>query len=99
MHAPTLAGRTLRLSGGWGTTGPATPARPACDIRVNGSLVEVRLRHLSEAGASRSVTAAEDGRWTGGPGDTWRHRVPAATRPRERAGHSPCSRPHLPDFP
>lgn len=51
-------GSTFRLSDGWNTTGPATAAQPAFETHVTGSLVEARLRHLSEA--ARPAVAAED---------------------------------------
>ncbi|MFG1807625.1 Rieske 2Fe-2S domain-containing protein [Streptomyces sp. NPDC049040] len=41
-------GSTFRLADGWNVTGPATAPQPAFDTRVEGGLVQVRLRDGAE---------------------------------------------------
>ncbi|MCE7080371.1 Rieske 2Fe-2S domain-containing protein [Streptomyces sp. ST2-7A] len=43
-------GSLFRLSDGWNVEGPATAPQPAFDTRVVDGRLEVRMRHLSEAG-------------------------------------------------
>ncbi|MFJ8692464.1 Rieske 2Fe-2S domain-containing protein [Streptomyces roseolilacinus] len=43
-------GSVFRLADGWNVRGPATAPQPSFDTRVVGDRLEVRLRHLAEAG-------------------------------------------------